>query len=63
MVKKDSLIGAQKNPLHSLEEFQWHSELVKSDSSKKAPIEFDQELLNYPKCFLTVISRNNSQFL
>jgi len=37
MVKKDSLIGAQKRPLHSLEEFQWHSELVKSDSSRKNP--------------------------
>jgi len=36
-VKKDSLIGAQKMPLHSLEEFQWHSELVKSDSSRKSP--------------------------
>jgi len=37
MVKKDSLIGAQKRPLHSLEEFQWHSKLVKSDSSRKSP--------------------------
>ena len=51
MVKKDSLIGAQKRPLHNLEEFQWHSELVKSDSSRKSPNWFWSINSQLPKVF------------
>ena len=61
-VKKDSLIGAQKMPLH-LKNSNGTVNWLRVILQEKAPIEFDQKLLNYPKCFLTVISRNDSQFL
>jgi len=56
------LIGAARVAFDSLEEIQLHSTLVKSNSSRKSPFQFDQEIPSFPKLIFTVISQIDSQF-